>query len=107
MKLSFADQMHPCDREASQSMVLGTKMTRTTHSRMSSVTSSMWLNERSSQAISSGASTRSRASYTLKEKYCETSLHPGGGYPYMQVCLMLDKYEKVGTIVKSRNNFEK
>ena len=33
-----------------------------TYSRMSSVTSSMWLKERSSQAISSGASTRSRAS---------------------------------------------
>ena len=85
MKLSFANQMHPCDREASQSMVLGMKMmTRTTHSRMSSVTSSMWLNERSSQAISSGASTRSRASYKLKEKYCETSVHPGSGW--LPVC---------------------
>ena len=37
-------------------------MMANTHSRMSSVTSSMWLKERSNQAISSGASTRSRAS---------------------------------------------
>ena len=48
------------------------KMMTNTHSSMSSVTSSMWLKERSSQAISSGASTRSRAScddYIAKFSY--------------------------------------